>query len=77
VRLSDDPIAHTLIQRPAKQRAQQAPCLAIAETLDEQLREPLKRHARFADRENKRDRLLAQAPRDERQRPHRRLVEPL
>ena len=66
-RLGDDPVAHAVVQRPADHRAQQRACIAIAQTLDDELRQSgqLLLFARYAHREDQGDGLRHETPRDE------------
>ena len=76
-RLGDQPLAHPLIQRHAQRRAQQRARIAIAQTLDHQLRQPVELIARLARHQHQRDRLRQQPPRHEHERLRRRPIKPL
>ena len=78
-RFGDDPVAHPLVQRPADHRGQERARITITEALDHQFRQPSQplRFGGWADGEHQRDRLREQAARDELERLHRRVIEPL
>ena len=77
--LSDDPLPHTLVQRPPDHRREQRIRVSIRQSFDPQLRQArqLVELIRPALREHENDRLRMQAPRHEREHLCRRLIEPL
>ena len=79
MRLSDDPLPHTLVQGPADHRREQRIRVSIRQSFEPQLRQSrqLVELTRPALREHEDDRLRLQAPRHEREHLRGRLIEPL
>ena len=79
MRLSDDPLPHTLVQGPADDRREQRIRVGFRQPFEPQLRQPgqLVELARPTLREHEDDRLRLQAPRHEREHLRGRLIEPL
>ena len=77
--LGDDPVAHAVIQRPTDHRAQQGACIAIAQTLHDELRQACKLPlgASRAHREDQGDGLRDQTARNEPERLRRGPIQPL
>jgi non-heme chloroperoxidase len=77
--LGDDPVSHSLVQPPRKDRVQQRPSLAVRQATDLAFRQTLQlsRGARFAHGEHQSDGLSQQPPRDEGEDLPGELVEPL
>ena len=79
MRLSDDPLPHTLVQRPADYRREQRIRVGFRQPFEPQLRQPgqLVELTLPTLREHQDDRLRLQAPRHERKHLRRRLIKPL
>jgi len=79
MRLSDDPLPHTLVQGPADYRREQRIRVGFRQPSEPQLRQPgqLVELTRPTLREHEDDRLRLQAPRHEREHLRGRLIEPL
>ena len=76
-RLSDDAVAHLLVQPESHRRAQQRARVAVAQTHDRELGQVPELIARFAGSEHQTDGFGQQATRDERERQRRALIQPL
>ena len=76
-RLGDDLIAHPRVQGRGQHRVQKRARIALAQTLDHDLRHSRQIVARRARREHQADRFRLHAARDEREHLRRRAIEPL
>ena len=76
-RLADDLVADPRVQRPGEHRVQQRARIALAQTLDHELRQSRQLVARSASREHQADRFRLQAARNEREDLRRGAIEPL
>jgi hypothetical protein len=76
-RLGDDPVAHRRVKHESRRGVQELARLVGLEPPHFELRQVLERPDRLARREDDPDRLGQQAPRDERQRERRCLIQPL
>jgi hypothetical protein len=76
MRLSDDPLPHTLVQGPADYRREQRVRVGLRQPFEPQLRQPgqLVERTRPTLREHEDDRLRLQAPRHEREHLRGRLI---
>jgi hypothetical protein len=76
-RLRDDPVADSLVDRPADRRAEEGPRVSGAQTVDHQLGQDVELRAAVAHGEHQGNGLRREAARDEREHLTRRPVEPL